>query len=183
MKKDKKIEVAESKFITDLVNRMLALERENKILKDDNRKLLHHVAELSGNRRITVHDIPDGTVMPEFDITENLAGELIYSVRNKEQEEQAELERMLTNHSRNIRLHRCRCTGRLLSRLGFDMKRDIKKVTVWNGDRTKSKVLYIDRNAKKRQDRELMWDNIFSTLFTVGVCIAFVVLYYVAFKY
>ena len=63
------------------------------------------------------------------------------------------------------------------------MKSSIVKITMWNSDHTKCKTLYIDRNAKKRQDRELKWDGFFSAMFTVGVCVVFLVLYYIAYKF
>ena len=63
------------------------------------------------------------------------------------------------------------------------MKNSIVKITMWNSDRTKCKTLYIDRKAKKRQDRALKWDRVLSAMFTVGVCVVFLVLYYIAYKF
>ena len=63
------------------------------------------------------------------------------------------------------------------------MKSSLIKITMWNSDRTKCKTLYIDRNAKKRQDRALKWDRVLSAMFTVGAFVVFVLLYYIAYKF
>ena len=63
------------------------------------------------------------------------------------------------------------------------MKSSLVKITMWNSNHTKCKTLYIDRNSKKRQDRELKWDRVLSAMFTVGFCVVFVLLYYIAYKF
>ena len=63
------------------------------------------------------------------------------------------------------------------------MKSSIVKITMWNSNHTKCKTLYIDRNSKKRQDRELKWDRVLSAMFTVGFCVVFLVLYYIEYKF
>lgn len=63
------------------------------------------------------------------------------------------------------------------------MKSSIVKITMWNSNHTKCKTLYIDRNAKTRQDRALKWDRVLSAMLTVGAFVLFGLLYYIAYKF
>ena len=107
MDNNKRIEAAEDAFIADMAKKIIALERECKELKRDNDKLLRLIAGLSHKKTITLHvEDDDDRPMPEFELHENIAGEIIYTVKSDGEEEFIDLDRARDRRSSHVNVLR-----------------------------------------------------------------------------